>query len=172
MNKLSDFTDGLSKTILVGEHLLGDGDTASVSPFDQRTDIARGGTWDWAGAGLSADAAHVITKAQLDSFGQDCLPKGAANHSSRMGMRWARPAPTMTLFNTLAPPNWRFPSCMTGSSQSYADIHGVYSARSNHPSGAVHVFADGSVTTTQGEVDLQAYHGFGTRNGGEAGATP
>jgi hypothetical protein len=36
----------------------------------------------------------------------------------------------------------------------------------------VHVFADGSVTMIQGEVDLQAYHGFGTRNGGEAGATP
>ncbi len=42
----------------------------------------------------------------------------------------------------------------------------------HHPSGAVHVFADGSVTMIQGEVDLQAYHGFGTRNGGEAGATP
>jgi type II secretory pathway pseudopilin PulG len=167
--RIGSFTDGTSKTILIGEFVLGDGTTAS-GRFDRQSDVARGGTWP-AGAAVSTSDGP-ITEAQLTTFGNDCQGKASSSRTGYLGYMWVQPVNMCTLFNTIAPPNWSFPSCMTATSNLVGDNRGVYPARSPHAGIVVHGFADGSIRTIADSVDVGAYQALGTRNGGEAVAAP
>lgn len=77
-----------------------------------------------------------------------------------------------SVFNTLAPPNWKYPSCMTSTSSAHGWSRGIYAARSRHPGGVNHALADASVRFISETIDLTTYHGLGSRNGGEAVSPP
>jgi prepilin-type N-terminal cleavage/methylation domain-containing protein len=165
---MRDFTDGTSNTIMVGEQLFGDG-TSNSPPFDRGRDIARGIAWPHTNQSTSQG---VISQAQVDQYGQSCQGVADSNHIGTMGLYWVRPVFFYTMFNTLAPPNWQYPSCMQCSGCSAGDSHGVFPARSKHPGGANHTLADASVRFISDSVDLQIYHGISSRNGGETVQMP
>jgi prepilin-type N-terminal cleavage/methylation domain-containing protein len=167
--RIGSFTDGTSKTILIGEFVLGDG-TLGGGAFDHRSDVARGGSWPSGAKASTSDGP--ITAAEMASFGADCRGKQATSHSGYTGYMWVQPVNMCTLFNTLAPPNWEYPSCMTASGNMLGDNRGVYPARSAHAGIVVHGFADGSVRLIDDGVDIAVYQGLGTRNGGEAVQAP
>ena len=53
---------------------------------------------------------------------------------------------TQTVFNTVAPPNWIYPTCIADGPPGYSsDRDGIYPSRSEHGRGAMHAMADGSV---------------------------
>jgi prepilin-type N-terminal cleavage/methylation domain-containing protein len=165
---MRDFTDGTANTILVGEQNFGDASTNSSTAFQLQRDIAMGVAWPHTNQSTSQGA---FTQAQIDQYGQSCQA-GSGTHMGLMGWLWVRPVFFYTLFNTLAPPNWKYPSCMQCNGCWAGDSLGVYPARSMHPGGCNHTLADASVRFISETVDLQVYHGIGSRNGGETVQMP
>lgn len=108
-----------------------------------------------------------VLQASLDAYGKQCDDAGAGNHSSMAGARWYTGVFHYTVFNTLAPPNWKYPSCTPCSGCGAGDYRGVFPARSRHPGGANHGVTDASVRFVSETIDLQVYHALGSRDGGE-----
>ncbi len=77
-----------------------------------------------------------------------------------------------TAFNTVAPPNWKWPSCQPCAWCGSGDTPGVYPARSYHPGGANHGLCDGSVTFISETVDFDMYQALGSARGGESVTAP
>lgn len=152
--KFADITDGTSTTILLGEQLFGDhsggystGDVVRNQPFSGSTSYP--------------------TEAQISAYGQQC-EAGIGSHHSHGGREWICPQPAHTVFNTIAPPNWKYPSCQVCAGCGWMDSDGVFPARSRHPGGVNHGLVDGSVRFIADDVNLQTYQWLGSRNGGEA----
>jgi prepilin-type N-terminal cleavage/methylation domain-containing protein/prepilin-type processing-associated H-X9-DG protein len=73
-----------------------------------------------------------------------------------------------TLYNHVAPPNWKGWDCGVGSSiMDVPSEHSIVSARSQHPGGANVLLGDGSVKFVKDTVNPQTWWGLGSRNGGE-----
>ncbi len=162
--KFSDVIDGMSNTIMIGEGLVGDNN----SGFNIKTDVVRGQAWTGA---HTSTTVGPITQAELDQYGQAC-ESGAGDHQSVAGREWIRGVYTMSTFNTVAPPNWKYPSCMECSGCGAPDSQGVFPARSRHPGGAMHALGDASVRFLSDTTDLLVYQGMGTRDQGEAVSLP
>ncbi|MHC2066653.1 DUF1559 family PulG-like putative transporter [Bremerella sp. T1] len=163
--KFADITDGTTNTILVGEHLTGDGDDTL---YRINSDVVRGLSW----SANESTSQGPITQATLDTAGVAC-DNNKSNHSSFAALRWTRGTLEYAIFNTLAPPNWKYPSCMTSTSTgNHGSSKGIYVARSRHPGGVNFTLADGSVRFITETVDSQTYHAMGSRNGGEVVQLP
>ena len=155
-------TDGLSNTIMLGEWNMGDNSGAVFDP-----------TADWALGIAVAQLRPTTTQrfptaAQLDAVGQAALSAGPSAHRSVAGYRWIAPGQYNSAFNTLATPNWRWPSLMDCTGCGQGDSNGVFPARSRHTGGAQHAMGDGSVRFIADSVDLLLYQSQGTAQGREA----
>lgn len=159
------FRDGTSNTILLMEQLTGD---ANNSIFTAETDVVEAITWTYT---YNSTKSGPIPQSAVDAYGQLCA-QGLSNHTSTMGETWWNPVHFYTVGTTLAPPNWKYPSCMSCDGCSAGDSYGVYPARSFHPGGANHAMADASVRFIGNTVDLSLYHALGTRDGNEAVSPP
>ncbi|MEW4452254.1 DUF1559 domain-containing protein [Bremerella sp. JC817] len=158
-------TDGTTNTIMIGEHVAGDGDDGA---YRVGSDVVRGLSW----SANESTSQGAISQATIDAAGVAC-DNNKANHSSYAGLRWTRGTMEYAIFNTLAPPNWRYPSCMTSSSTgNHGSSTGLYAARSRHPGGVNIALADASVRFLTESIDLTTYHAMGSRNGGEVVQTP
>ncbi len=104
----------------------------------------------------------------LQAYGQACLA-AVSTHRSSAGFRWVAPGQYNTTINTIAPPNWQFPACMTGGG-GQGDSTGVFPARSRHTGGAIHTMGDGSVQFVSQSINLTTYQGLGSANGGDVAA--
>lgn len=154
--RMADFTDGTSNSILLGEHLLGDNSSSRYT----EADIVRGISW--------SGATNVFpSQTDVDTYGAACQA-GISNHHSHAGREWIAPLMWSTVFNTVAPPNHRWPSCQTCSGCGMGDSQGVFPARSRHPGGAQHALGDGSVRFITETVNFVMYQAAGSINGGEA----
>jgi hypothetical protein len=74
-----------------------------------------------------------------------------------------------TLYNHVAPPNWKHFDC--GQESGYDDVpneHAVVTARSHHPGGVHTLQGDGSVRFVKESINLSVWRALGSRNGGEA----
>lgn len=167
--RLATFTDGQSKTILIGEVVLGDMQQGA-GPFDLMSDVVWAGAWP-AGAPVSTSDGP-ITADQIRTFGEGCRGKATAGHTGFSGYKWVQPVNMCTLFNTIAPPNWQYPSCMLANEFMSGNTRGVYPARSPHAGVVMHGFGDGSVRPIEETIDVGVYQGLGTRNGGEPAVVP
>jgi len=159
-----DVTDGLSNTIMMGEFNKGD---ASGAIFDVRNgDVVRSQPFG-AMPTVFRIAAGIpsITQGQLEAYGAQCLT-GQANHISFAGIEWMAPGQYTASFNTLAPPNWRFPACMRDGG-GMGDSQGLFPARSRHPGGVQVSLGDASVRFISDSVDLILYQSMGSIDGGE-----
>jgi hypothetical protein len=80
---------------------------------------------------------------------------------------------TQTVFNTVAPPNWIYPTCSATDPPGYAnDRDGIYPARSEHGAGAMHALADGSVRFFTDGINFLSYQQLGSKAGGETVELP
>jgi len=159
-----DVLDGLSNTIMIGEYVKGDnnstvfdlrnGDVVRSQPFGPMPTVFR----------LTNGVASP-TQAELEAYGAQCLG-GTGNHISGAGNRWSAPGQYLTAFNTLAPPNWRFPACMSGGGGA-GDSQGLFPARSRHAGGVQVTLGDASVRFMTDSVNLIIYQSLGTIDGGE-----
>lgn len=160
--KMADASDGLSNTIMLGEWNKGDNDGTS---FDTSA--------DWANnipiATLRPNTTRKYpTQAELDAVGAAALSAGPSSHRSVAGYRWIAPGQYNSAFNTLATPNWRFPSLMDCNGCGQGDSSGVFPSRSRHPGGTMHTMGDASVRFINQTVDLLEYQGLGSASGREA----
>jgi len=161
--KETDFaaiTDGTTNTIVVGEHLTGDADDTL---YRVQSDVVRGLSW----SANESSSQGPISQATLDTAGVSC-DNNKSNHSSYAALRWTRGTFEYVMFNTMATPNWKYPSCMTSTNTgNHGSSKGIYVARSRHPGGVNFTLADGSVRFLTETIDLDTYHAMGSRDGGE-----
>ncbi len=150
---IADIKDGTSQTIAMAEGVIGDNNDASYQPGDLVHSQA-----------FPAGFPTVSpTQSQLDGYGIQCQG-GIANHYSRSGRDWQHSTMHFTIFNTMATPNWRYPSChpCAGTCDN-GGATGVYPSRSQHPGGTHHLFADGKVKFVNNSLNLALYQALGTK---------
>mgnify|MGYP005840966025 FL=1 len=156
---IAEIRDGTSNTIMLSEHLTGDDNNGLYTPGDVVRAVALPTT------------APFWTQAQVDAYGASC-DAAKANHHSHGGREWANALNTQTVFNTLAPPNHRWPTCQDCSGCAWMDSKGVFPARSRHPGGVNTALADASVRFISETIDFSLYQALGSRNGGESVTPP
>lgn len=167
VTKDRDFTDGMSNTAMFSERTKGGGNDLN--------------------SGLPNPAFDVITSPNrrqgpvlADDLFNECLGYAAAPsrfHFNSMG-RWLDGSDfsngwpfgfySATLYNHVAPPNWKGFDC--GNWSAIIDApgeYGIVSARSMHPGGAHVQLADGSVRFVSENIDLGVWRAVGTRAEGE-----
>jgi prepilin-type N-terminal cleavage/methylation domain-containing protein len=158
----ADITDGTSTTILLGEQAVGDNNTNVYTAGD----VGRGIAWTGGTVYLNP------TQAVLASYGQACMPAmltpSLTTQHSHGGRDWMAPMSAQTIFNTIATPNWQYPSCQNCPGCGWMDSDGVFPARSRHPAGALHAMADGAIRFISDNVNLQTYQALGSKDGREA----
>lgn len=167
ITRIRDFTDGTSNTVMFSERTKGSGrdmNSSLPTPADTITQPSRN-------TGFVSD---------IDAMFQDCLnytPGVSRFNFSSMGRwlggsdwsnGWATAAYSSTMYNHVAPPNWKGQDC--GAPSALADVPGeaaIISARSMHTGGVNSLLADGSVRFVGENLDLGVWRSLGTRGGGE-----
>jgi len=162
----ADIRDGTSNTILASEMNTGDNDGNS---FSYQQDWVRAVAHPAAVAPCTNNTA-LWSQAMLDTYGASCVAAG--QYGSSTGRYWMSPSAHKTWFNTLAPPNWKYPDCHSCTGCGDTDGQGVWPARSRHPGGANSAMVDGSVRFTSETIDLTAYQSLGTRANGDQAPGP
>lgn len=160
-------TDGLSNTIFVSEFLSGDGIADSPKyPYDV---FYTGSDADFTGL---ADV-NFPTQAEIDAIGQtvDSSPSGERSNN---GSLWGWYSHAQSMFNTSAPPNWRYPSvggnCCPGGAHDWG--WAFIPPRSLHPGGVNAAMGDGSVRFVPETVDLITWQRMGNAGDGQPVTLP
>lgn len=161
-NKFGEVTDGLSNTIMLAEFVKGDGDTSILTNMG---DVVRGVAFP------AATSRTFPTQAGLDAIGLAGLARGntATEQQVTSGFRWFAPGNYNSVMNTMAAPNWKYPSVVQCTTCGQADSQGVFPARSRHTGGAQHGLGDGSVQFISNSIDLPTYQALGSRGSGDVG---
>lgn len=171
---MSDIRDGTANTIMIGEQLIGDDDGNQYTPGDVVRPVAWTGSAD--GNGWPNNTAGNFikpTQAALETYGAACYAARLGTTHSHSGRFWADPMMySGSGFNTVAPPNWKWPDCQPCTWCGSGDTPGVYPARSYHPGGVNHGMCDGSVTFFSETIDFDTYQALGSPLGGEAVSPP
>jgi prepilin-type N-terminal cleavage/methylation domain-containing protein len=154
----SDIIDGLSNTIMMAEFNKGDANNASFSIVSG--DFPRGIAFP------SGWTPQFPTQAMLEAYGASCLA-GTGDHRSTAGRRWVAPGMYSSEMNTIATPNWRFPSCSVCPGCGEGDTRGVFPARSRHSGGAMHAMGDASIQFISNSTNLVSYQALGSAKGGD-----
>ena len=156
---MAEILDGTSNTILASEILRGDGDGTRYVPGEPVTNALYSG-------GMN------VAQAAIEAWGVQC-EAGKASHLSTNGWSWQGANMTQNVFNTVAPPNYKYPTCISVAPPGFAsDRDGLYPARSRHPGGVNTAMADGSVQFLTGDIQWDLYQALGTRDRGEAVEIP
>ncbi len=164
---IADCRDGTSMTVLFSESLVGD--PGSVATSHHRNNSVTGVT---AAAVADVPDASAIPAQTVQTALQNCTVafQSGTNLSNQNGCRWGWGAVTMTLFQTIVPPNNKnFPwnSCRTSCPGCSPDNASYSNAQSNHPGGANVLFVDGSVRFIKDTIQPYIWMSLGTRAGAE-----
>jgi prepilin-type N-terminal cleavage/methylation domain-containing protein len=147
----ADVTDGLSNTAFASERLRGSGNPDPKSDMfvmSHQTSLAA--TFQ------ACMATNVLTATPI---------------TSKWGASWVMGENCCTLYNHVAVPG--SPSCAgTGFPGSMTNMAMQVSPSSLHTGGVQVLTGDSSVHFVSTSVDLNVWRAFGTRNGGEAAASP
>lgn len=176
--KVSEISDGLSKTALFSERSRGSGidptglsltfdnvpphDSTGLSPFN---------------LGLTdpvADANTMLSSCQATGFASIFTGQGRFSVGSSVSLDFSDGWPyawyISTLYNHVATPNWAAGrDCGIGASgvNDVPSEHTVTTARSWHAGGVNVLLGDGSVKFTGDSIDQEVWRSVGSRNGGE-----
>jgi hypothetical protein len=162
--KMGEFADGTANTILAAEITTGDGDGAIYRPGEPVRNRLYNGSHPWRYPNLPETA--------ITAWGQDCAGN-IGDHMSSNGWGWCGSNYTQTVFNTVAPPNWIYPTCIAEGPPGYSsDRNGIYPSRSEHGAGTMHALADGSVQFITDGIQYLTYQQLGTKAGGERTVAP
>jgi len=162
---MSDVTDGLSNTIMLGEKLLGDGNDGKNSVTDTVMNVPL----------PSPFSDPFPTQAQVDTWGQAAVAAWSNHYSpSCDSFSWSS---SLARFNEIAPPNWIYPDIQVPGCQMPRPWwrpawDGARCARSHHPGGVNVALGDASVHFVSNTIDLPTWQGLGSRNGGESVQAP
>jgi prepilin-type N-terminal cleavage/methylation domain-containing protein/prepilin-type processing-associated H-X9-DG protein len=167
-NSMSDVTDGTSNTIAFAESLVGDPGAVSVARPNNAVTGVTGAT------NLVQDAsalAPAVLQASLQACTTAYKTQGGTNTiSNATGNRWGWGAMTMTLFNTIVPPNstqHAFNSCRPDCGGCGPDDSAYSNAQSKHSGGVNVLMGDGSVKFIKDSVNMRTWMALGTKAGGE-----
>jgi type II secretory pathway pseudopilin PulG len=164
---MSDIKDGTSNTIWAAEMLTGDGNGGAYWPGEPVRNAQYGAPRPW-----EYPSPSVTDQATVEAWGMQC-EANKADHLSSNGWGWHGANYTQTCMNTVATPNWRYPTCIATGPPGYSsDRDGIYPSRSYHPGGSQHAIADGSVRFVAETVDWYVYQSAGTKSGGESVQLP
>jgi len=145
--------DGLSKTSLVSESILGIGAESSA--------VASNAT-------VSGDFKYTLMSPLTDAI---CQGAAQFNVTRRRGFSWADGDFRNTMFNHYYPPNAEQFDCisnrLSGDSTTRLSVYGWKTARSKHRNGVGLVMADTSTRIVTDAVDPAAWQSWATRKGGE-----
>ncbi len=156
----ADIVDGTTNTIMLSEQLTGPGDGGEYVPGAPVRNVSYSG------------AALYPSQVEADAFGIRCEAR-KWDYMISQGATWAGSNYTQTVFNTVVPPNWRYPTCQTEGPPGYSsDRNGYYPARSSHPGGVNHAMGDASVRFVQENIDFKLYQFMGSRAGRESITIP
>ncbi len=160
---ISDILDGTSNTAFFAERIRGSGKSfpEAPKPGDIVTRSQRA-----AGLPIIDEIFADCSNARSDRF--NFYAAGRFLPGSDFSDGWPFAWYIATMYNHVAPPNWKGQDC--GSFSSIPDTpgeHAIISARSRHPGGANTLFGDGSVRFAKDSTAVQVWRGAGTRNGGE-----
>jgi prepilin-type N-terminal cleavage/methylation domain-containing protein len=164
-------TDGLSNTVFLSERTKGSGlDLSSIAPRleDVVTTPSRANRM-WAPDELMADCMSFNGAPSPFHFNS----AGRWLDGSDFSNGWPFAFYSSTLYNHVAPPNWRHNDC--GSWSAIPDApgeHAIMSARSKHTAGVNAAMGDGSIHFVADSIDLQIWRSLGTRSGGEVAQLP
>lgn len=162
----ADFRDGLSQTVIFSERTKGTGvnpNTTLPGPSDVVTWNHRSRTFSI--EQLYQDCALPSAR-QIDGFNFTSM--GRFMEGSDYSNGWAFAWYTATMYNHVAPPNWKGQDC--GNWSAVVDTpgeHAIISARSEHPGGVNVLLGDGSVRFVKDSVNLEVWRAAGTRGGKE-----
>jgi prepilin-type N-terminal cleavage/methylation domain-containing protein/prepilin-type processing-associated H-X9-DG protein len=164
---IADCRDGTSQTVIFSESLVGD--LGAVATPRHRNNSVTGVTVAAPAAALDASAIPATT---LQTALANCSAAFLAgtNLSNMNGSRWGWGAVSMTLFQTIVPPNNRnYPwnSCRVSCPGCSPDDASFSNAQSNHPGGANALFVDGSVRFIKDSIQPYIWMKLGTRAGAE-----
>ncbi len=161
---MGEFQDGTSNTIFAAEVTTGNGISGNYRPGEPVRNSTYSGPGPWRYPNLD--------EVNINAWGQQCA-LNIGNHLSSNGWGWMGSNYTQTVFNTVAPPNWIYPTCIATNPPGYSsDRDGVYPSRSEHGAGAMHGFADGSVHFIVDSIGFNTYQFLGTKAGGENAELP
>lgn len=167
---LRDFTDGASNTAVFSERTTGSGRGTDELPSSSDIVTMPNRVNDLVDREAMMTACGGYQPV-ADSF--NFMSAGRWLDGADFSNGWPFAAYSSTMYNHVAPPNWRGQDC--GNWSAIADTpgeHAIVSARSTHP-GIVNVcFADGHVAIISDNIDLSVWRALGTRNGGEVANGP
>ena len=165
--KPADFVDGMSNTVFFSERTKGSGRNLAVD-LPTEADVTNMSSRP---QGLiDANVMFAACQAQAPSLngGFNFNSMGRWLPGSDFSNGWPFGFYSATMYNHVAPPNWRSIDC--GTRSAIADApgeHAIVSARSHHPGGVNASMGDGSVRFVSDNVDLQIWRAVGTRALGE-----
>jgi prepilin-type N-terminal cleavage/methylation domain-containing protein/prepilin-type processing-associated H-X9-DG protein len=165
---IQDATDGTSNTIAFAESLVGDSSNNASQYVNHKNNAVTGVSA--AGTAQVADASAVNYQNIIVPALNACTTayRSGTNISNANGNRWGWGATTMTLFNTVAPPNsqpWN--SCRNDCPGCGPDDSTFSNAQSNHSGGVNVLMADGSSRFIKNSISPQTWMALGTRGNGE-----
>jgi prepilin-type N-terminal cleavage/methylation domain-containing protein len=158
--RLKNVADGLSKTAMLSEVCLGDGNPNLID----RT--------DW--IAVSLNDAQTRNPQALFTLCERATPgTGESSQSSYAGRNWFTGEYTVTLYNHVMPPNSRMCARQRGGQLQGSNNNdgSATTASSRHGAGAHMVTGDAAVHFVSDSVNLDVWRALGSRNGGEAGGT-
>jgi len=162
----ADFSDGLSNTVFYSERTKGSGVDPGGSP-PQPEDVVT----------MPGRTNGLVPRDTMFNACRGYTPTPSGFNFTSMGRwlpgsdwsnGWPFAAYSSTMYNHVAPPNWKGQDC--GNWSAIADTpgeHAIISARSQHPGVVLCAFGDGHVQTISDSIALETWRALGTRNGGE-----
>jgi prepilin-type N-terminal cleavage/methylation domain-containing protein len=155
--RMGDIRDGTSNTVAMAEQLVGDNTNGAYTPGDVVRGIA-----------FTTTSVTKWTQAEVTAYGLACDTAAAkANQHSHNGRDWMIGMPAQTLFNTLGPPNHKYPTCQNCTGCGWMDSQGMFPARSRHTGGVHCLMGDGAVKFVSDNIDLGTWQNVGSINGSE-----
>ncbi len=167
----ASFRDGLSNTVFFSERIKGTGG-AFPNPLQEGDNVTAPGRTRFsenADPDLLFEACLNDARPNGDRFnfyaqGRFVTEGSSADFCDGWPLAWY----ISSMYNHMAPPNWRGRDC--GGFSSIPDTPGeaaIITARSFHPGGVNTLFGDGSVRFIQNGIELPIWRALGTRKGRE-----
>jgi prepilin-type N-terminal cleavage/methylation domain-containing protein/prepilin-type processing-associated H-X9-DG protein len=171
----SAFYDGTSNTAFFSERILGSGLAPTAADQIDKTHMRSRPDGVDRNALINPDQFFQICQRtpQMVPFAANGIFVGAGRYIITPGANsftngWPTAAYSATLYNHVAPPNWKFSDC--AGSQRLSDVpgeHMIVAPRSYHRGGVNVVFGDGAVTFLTDDIDLAVWRSMGSRDGAE-----
>ncbi|MDB5351678.1 MAG: hypothetical protein JWN86_2925 [Planctomycetota bacterium] len=169
---ISEVLDGLSNTAMFAERTKGSGSFVSPAKSDFGFVAKTAISLTFNGP---VDAQNLYQYCGSHTFvvpGDFMYQQGRYVASPGFGLQfsdgWGYAWYISTLYNHVAPPNWKGYDCGLGTSLADAPSeHAIVSARSMHPGGVNVLFGDSSVKFVKDSTDVKVWRALGSRAGNE-----